>query len=113
MHFGDVARGSTGSEVYQAQALLKGLGYPITVDSIFGPKTEAAVKAFQQSVGLPVTGVVDGPTIAALAQAGGTPNPEINTNITQYEFPPAEVTGIRSWLVVAVGGALVAWWVFG
>jgi peptidoglycan hydrolase-like protein with peptidoglycan-binding domain len=34
----------------------------IAVDGVFGPKTEAAVKAFQQTFGLPANGIVDLPT---------------------------------------------------
>ncbi len=32
---------------------------PVAIDGIFGPSTEAAVRAFQMAYGLPVTGIVD------------------------------------------------------
>ncbi|MGE5507220.1 MAG: LysM peptidoglycan-binding domain-containing protein [Chitinophagales bacterium] len=36
--------------------------YGLTVDNVFGPATEAAVKDFQRRTGLPVTGIVDAAT---------------------------------------------------
>ena len=57
--------GSTGAKVRQMQEQLARISksYPaiptITADGIYGPKTKAAVEAFQRVFGLPVTGVVD------------------------------------------------------
>jgi peptidoglycan hydrolase-like protein with peptidoglycan-binding domain len=45
---------------------LEGFG---RTDGIFGPATEAAVKAFQRDWGLPVTGIVAEETAAAVARA--------------------------------------------
>ena len=45
---------------------LEGFG---RTDGIFGPATEAAVKAFQRDWGLPVTGIVGEETAAAVARA--------------------------------------------
>lgn len=39
-------------------------------DSVFGPKTKAAVERFQKEKGLPSTGVVDKITWAALEKTG-------------------------------------------
>lgn len=48
----------TGNDVEELQTYLRERGfYDGAVDGIFGPKTDAAVKAFQQAVGLPVDGV--------------------------------------------------------
>jgi peptidoglycan hydrolase-like protein with peptidoglycan-binding domain len=56
---------STGSEGRQVQLLQEALG-SIKVDGIFGPETEAAVRAFQTSRGLTVDGIVGPITSSAL-----------------------------------------------
>lgn len=61
-----VARGQSGEGVRTVQYLLRQAGQSLTVDGSFGPATEAAVKAFQQSRGLATTGVVAGSTWSAL-----------------------------------------------
>ena len=49
------------------QKRLTALGYDCgSVDGVFGPKTTAAVKGWQGSRGLPVTGVADRAVLAAL-----------------------------------------------
>src|SRR5207247_898697 len=57
-----------GSErIRQAQQQLKGKGLDVgSVDGVLGPKTEAAVRNFQQQQGIDVTGQLDAPTLAAL-----------------------------------------------
>lgn len=53
----------TGHWVMTLQADLNGLGFNSgPVDGIFGPKTEAGVKAFQSAKNLPVTGIADAAT---------------------------------------------------
>jgi peptidoglycan hydrolase-like protein with peptidoglycan-binding domain len=44
----------------------------LTVDGVFGPATEQAVKQYQQAHGLPVTGICDDATWATLFPATGT-----------------------------------------
>ena len=56
--------GSSGDSVKWLQWQLKDKGYSITVDGIFGPKTEAAVKQFQTDVF--VDGIVGNDTLAKL-----------------------------------------------
>ncbi|HHW56183.1 MAG TPA: LysM peptidoglycan-binding domain-containing protein [Clostridia bacterium] len=59
--------GDRGPFVVNLQARLKSLGFdPGPIDGVFGPKTEAAVKAYQQSRGLPVSGIVNDITWNAL-----------------------------------------------
>jgi murein L,D-transpeptidase YcbB/YkuD len=50
--------GSSGISVRILQRLLVSNGYGIRVDGIFGPLTEAAIKAFQNQHSLPVDGIV-------------------------------------------------------
>jgi putative chitinase len=65
-------RGSSGPDVLTLQSTLKQLGFdPNGVDGTFGPGTEAAVKAFQQSKGLTPDGMVGPNTMAAL-QSGAS-----------------------------------------
>jgi peptidoglycan hydrolase-like protein with peptidoglycan-binding domain len=60
--------GSLGSQVKALQeALIKaGVNVRGGADGIFGPATAQALKSFQQSQGLPATGVVDDATVSAL-----------------------------------------------
>ena len=57
--------------VAQAQRLLAALGFdPGPADGALGPRTQAALRAFQGQAGLPADGLLDGPTMAALTSAG-------------------------------------------
>ena len=59
--------GSSGEEVKQIQTKLKAWGYYTgSVDGIYGSKTVAAVKKFQQKNGLTVDGIAGSKTLAAL-----------------------------------------------
>jgi peptidoglycan hydrolase-like protein with peptidoglycan-binding domain len=73
--------GSSGTEVAQLQSQLSALGfYNAEITGYYGPLTEAAVREFQRSRGLPVTGVAGSATLVALG--GTTPdrvNPPIDT----------------------------------
>ena len=63
--------GSRGDEVTQIQTRLAELGYdPGTADGIFGARTQAAVRAFQQDAGLAVDGIVGDNTLRALGLLG-------------------------------------------
>lgn len=60
-------QGSTGTQVKTVQTKLKSWGYYTgTVDGIYGAKTTAAVKYFQQKNGLTADGIVGAKTAAAL-----------------------------------------------
>ncbi|MCB9655907.1 MAG: peptidoglycan-binding protein [Deltaproteobacteria bacterium] len=58
--------GHSGPAVERLQVLLNALGANLEVDGKFGPKTEAALKSFQASANLPVTGIQDPRTLAQL-----------------------------------------------
>ena len=70
-----LARGASGSVVTALQQGLKKYSTPATdpgpVDGDFGPKTEAAVKAYQQDRGIHVDGIVGDQTWWAPAGAAG------------------------------------------
>ena len=63
--------GARGDAVKQLQQQLIAAGFPMVggADGVFGALTANALGSFQQSNGLPVTGVADDATLAALAQA--------------------------------------------
>lgn len=67
-------RGTTGAAVLGVQKKLVAKGFlsPASLSTgrgIFGPRTEAAVRAFQKARGLPETGVAGSRTLAALSAA--------------------------------------------
>ena len=68
-------KGAAGAAVKALQeALVRvGVGVKYGVDSYFGSATEASVKAFQRYKGLPITGVVDQTTAAALGLVTAAP----------------------------------------
>jgi peptidoglycan hydrolase-like protein with peptidoglycan-binding domain len=61
-----VRRGDTEHPVRTLQHLLRAHGKNVAVDGIFGPATDAAVRAFQGSRGLAVDGIVGPHTWSAL-----------------------------------------------
>ncbi len=101
-------RGASGAAV---KALQKALGR-LVVDGSFGPATEARVKAYQKSKGLPATGVVDRKVWSALMGAVIAPAPA-----TPAAHPLAKYAGLtlRLWsrgeavkaLQKAIGGLAV------
>ncbi|HML87338.1 MAG TPA: peptidoglycan-binding protein [Methylomusa anaerophila] len=72
---GTIDIGSRGDEVRVVQKLLADAGfYAGEIDGIYGSGTQRAVKEFQQSNGLTVSGVVDKETVLYLERAGGEPS---------------------------------------
>jgi len=61
-----VREGDQQHPVQTLQYLLRAIGHNLTVDGIFGPATDAAVRAFQQQKGLAVDGIVGPVTWQAL-----------------------------------------------
>ena len=53
-----VSSGQTSDRVASIQHLLRHHGHPVTVDGVFGPATEVAVRAVQAAAGLAADGVV-------------------------------------------------------
>lgn len=68
----NLKKGSTGSDVRELQTKLNSIGYNCgKVDGIFGTKTLAAVKRFQQAYRLAVDGIVGKNTYKKLAEVLG------------------------------------------
>jgi peptidoglycan hydrolase-like protein with peptidoglycan-binding domain len=61
-----VQQGDQDHPVRTLQYLLRARGHTVTVDGIFGPKTDAAVRAFQHERSLAVDGIVGPHTWRAL-----------------------------------------------
>jgi peptidoglycan hydrolase-like protein with peptidoglycan-binding domain len=61
-----VRQGDRDHPIRTLQWLLRARGHSVPVDGIFGPKTDAAVRAFQQQSGLGVDGIVGPNTWRAL-----------------------------------------------
>ena len=62
--------GSSGDEVAKLQKRLAAAGFsPGSADGVFGAKTEAALKAFQEKVGSAADGIAGPQTNAKLAEA--------------------------------------------
>jgi peptidoglycan hydrolase-like protein with peptidoglycan-binding domain len=61
-----VKQGDQEHPVRTLQYLLRGRGQTVTVDGIFGPRTDAAVRAFQEQKDLDVDGKVGPKTWAAV-----------------------------------------------
>lgn len=64
-------RGSSNEAVGELQTLLRGEGFAVAVDDLFGPATELAVVAFQQREQLSPDGIVGRNTWAALRETTG------------------------------------------
>ena len=77
-----ISYGSSGSDVSELQTLLNQNGYNLNVDGIFGAKTQAAVKDYQQKNSLSVDGIVGTNTWGALADANSASTATSNTNQT-------------------------------
>lgn len=95
-----IKKGSSGEKVVDIQRRLRLLGYDLgasEIDGIFGCETESAVKKFQQSRGLLVTGVVDQETWQELVDAGY----KIGDRLLYLKYPPFrgdDVKILQSWL---------------
>jgi peptidoglycan hydrolase-like protein with peptidoglycan-binding domain len=62
----EVQQGDRNHPIRTLQYLLRARGHSVAVDGIFGPQTDAAVRAFQREKGLGVDGIVGPLTWGAL-----------------------------------------------
>ncbi|MEW6059608.1 MAG: N-acetylmuramoyl-L-alanine amidase [Actinomycetota bacterium] len=68
-----IRRGDWGDAVHDVQHRLLDLGFHVErgeLEGVFGPSTEAAIRAFQQQRGLPSDGIVGPDTWGELVEAG-------------------------------------------
>lgn len=84
-------QGDRGPDVIRFQTLLRVAGFdPGPIDGIFGPRTQIALLAFQQSVKeIEVTGLVDFETWTALG-AECQPGPVVPPGVVRYVVRPGE-----------------------
>ena len=66
------APGVEQSTIKQAQEKLSSKGHDVQADGVLGPKTQAAVKEFQQKEGIQASGRLDAETLAALGVEEGS-----------------------------------------
>lgn len=91
----NLRRGSRGSEVTKLQTSLNALGYDCGIaDGIFGAKTEAAVRAFQQANALKVDGIAGRDTQAALYAAESVPR--ATYTVTLRNVPQADAIALTA-----------------
>jgi peptidoglycan hydrolase-like protein with peptidoglycan-binding domain len=71
-HQQSAAPGVEQSTIRQAQEKLSGKGHDVSADGVLGPKTQTAVKEFQQKEGIQASGQLDQETLAALGVSEGS-----------------------------------------
>jgi len=88
-----VREGDQGHPVRTLQDLLRARGHSVAVDGIFGPLTNAAVRAFQQTKALGVDGIVGPHTWGALIIAVRQGNSGDAVRGVQEEFQFRNLSG--------------------
>ena len=84
-----LGNGNAGPLVESLQRQLSDAGYPVEPDGIFGPKTEAAVRAFQTAHGLQIDGIAGPETSGRLLELMAIPMPgSAATAVPELELTP-------------------------
>jgi peptidoglycan hydrolase-like protein with peptidoglycan-binding domain len=88
-------RGVRGGEVEALQRTLLAKGFnPGPVDGVFGPKTEEAVKRFQERSGLTVDGIAGPKTMGAFEALSQAPTPPRQADKDQSPQGPITQKGV-------------------
>lgn len=94
-------RGNSGDEVADLQALLNAkYGADLDIDGVFGAKTEAAVKAFQQAHGLTADGIVGSKTRAVIGLVADDIAPAIPAPEPELESPDGVFLTLDEWCTI-------------
>ena len=104
-NYNQVSYGSKGSDVTELQKLLNQNGYSLDADGIYGTKTQAAVKDYQQKNNLSVDGIVGSQTWGALTKASSASTE--NTAATETKAPTFEYEAYKPSDTVAQAEALL------
>ena len=84
-NYTQIGYGSSGNDVKTLQELLNSNGYQLEVDGKFGPKTQAAVKDYQQKNNLAVDGIVGKNTWGALTSGSTTSSADTSSKAPKEE----------------------------
>ena len=96
MHEGNAihGRGASGAEVRSLQESLKALGADIEVDGKYGPKTQAAVREFQEKHNIKVDGLA-GPQTRATINGAKRAEAEKKAEAEKVDTPDSKGTGVN------------------
>ena len=93
-----VGYGSRGSEVTELQKLLNQKGnYNLATDGIYGDKTQAAVKDYQQKNNLSVDGIAGNQTWGSLTAQTPTPAQQAQDTVSQQATPTQNTVTLQSY----------------
>jgi peptidoglycan hydrolase-like protein with peptidoglycan-binding domain len=87
------APGVEESTIRQAQEKLGSNGHDVQADGVLGPKTQAALKEFQQKEGIQASGQLDQETLAALGVSEGSAGTGASSPSSSSSDASSEATG--------------------